>query len=432
MAPKRTGTIDPYVHADGETITYRVRFRALGKRWCLSLGTNTEGWNEQRARGELDVILDRVGRGTWTPPSTTRDEPRASETFHVFASRWWAEKQGTLTDRGREDYQWRLGHLLAHFHKIAVGEITVREVDRYRGVKVRERTKPRKGVKPLGNRSINMTLQLLAQILDDAVEYGLLDANPARGKKRRLKGAPAGKSFLEPDMVIDLLDVAGARERTLPAHQRYGRRALLATLCLAGPRITELTEAKRSRLDIHGGRVQLGMKTDAGTDRHVELTAFLQGELRAHLALMTSLGRPASRTAPIFPTYSGGQHSPSNLRTRLLAEAVADANVARAADDRPLLPAVTPHTCRRTFATLSLAAGRDPRFVMAQLGHADARLTLNLYAQVMSRQQQDDALIWSLMRFAHEPDTAGPRGIMLPQLGRPGSAENAPGLTPKE
>jgi integrase len=38
-----------------------------------------------------------------------------------------------------------------------------------------------------------------------------------------------------------------------------------------------------------------------------------------------------------------------------------------------LLPErVTPHTLRRTFATLSLAAGRDPRWVMGQLGHSDA------------------------------------------------------------
>jgi hypothetical protein len=31
-----------------------------------------------------------------------------------------------------------------------------------------------------------MVLDLLAQLLDDAVEYGLLEGNPARGKRRRL------------------------------------------------------------------------------------------------------------------------------------------------------------------------------------------------------------------------------------------------------
>lgn len=71
-----------------------------------------------------------------------------------------------------------------------------------------------------------------------------------------------------------------------------------------------------------------------------------------------------------------------------------------------LLPErVTPHTLRRTFATLSLAAGRDPRWVMGQLGHTDARLTLGLYTQVIQRQRVDHDLIWELMRFPDEVET---------------------------
>jgi hypothetical protein len=43
---------------------------------------------------------------------------------------------------------------------------------------------------------------------------------------------------------------------------------------------------------------------------------------------------------------------------------------------------------------------------MAQLGHADARVTLSIYAQVVQRQATDQALIWRLMRFAGEPEQA--------------------------
>src|SRR3954453_23728625 len=108
-----------------------------------------------------------------------------------------------------------------------------------------------------------MMLDLLAQILDDAVEYRLLAANPARGKRRRLKVPKPARSFLEPDMVVDLLDVAAEWERSLPAHQRYGRRAFLATVCLAGPRISELTPTTIARLDLEAGGLQLGLKTAA-------------------------------------------------------------------------------------------------------------------------------------------------------------------------
>lgn len=53
-------------------------------------------------------------------------------------------------------------------------------------------------------------LRVLAQVLDDAVEYGHLDANPARGKKRRQKAAQPKRTWLELDEVNSLLDAAEA------------------------------------------------------------------------------------------------------------------------------------------------------------------------------------------------------------------------------
>jgi site-specific recombinase XerC len=94
----------------------------------------------------------------------------------------------------------------------------------------------------LAPRSVNLVLDCLAQVLDDAVEYGLLDTNPARGKRRRMRLPQSRCTCLEPDQVVDLLDAAGRWERELLADERFadrvirGRRAMRATLCLAGPR----------------------------------------------------------------------------------------------------------------------------------------------------------------------------------------------------
>ena len=211
-------------------------------------------------------------------------------------------------------------------------------------------------------------------------------------------------------MVVDLLDVAGEWEANVPPHQRYGRRALLGALCIAGPRISELTGARRSRLDVHGGRLRVGeAKTEAGL-RDVELTAFLLDELRAHLAAVPAELRDThGAKLPIFTTRTGGMLNASNLRGRLLKETVKRVNERREKEGRMLLPEkVTPQTLRRTFASLALAAGRDPRWVMGQLGHTDARLTLNVYAQVMQRHRVDEALIWQLMRFPDEPEERHP------------------------
>ena len=245
-----------------------------------------------------------------------------------------------------------------------------------------------------------------------------------------MKVAKPARTFLEPDMVVDLLDAAGEWERALPEHQRYGRRALLALLCLSGgPRISETTLADRGEVDLHAARWRIPeAKTDAG-ERDVELTAHTLGELRSHLATR----RPTAR-GPLFPTRTGRRLNASNIRNRLLPEVVAHANERREQDGRMLLPAkVTPHTLRRTWAMLALTAGRDARWVMAQMGHADARLTLQVYAQVIQRQRVDFDVVWGLMRFADESERwlgRGP-GRTFDPLIDPRSADQASNKTDK-
>ena len=148
--------------------------------------------------------------------------------------------------------------------------------------------------------------------------------------------------------------------------------------------------------------------------RDIELTAFLADELRGQLARISGSLRDRHGPAlPVFNSRTGRAINASNVRNRLLAETVEKVNEKRGKEGRMLLPdKVTPHTLRRTFASLSLAAGRDARWVMGQMGHTDARLTLTVYAQVIQRQRVDEQLIWTLMRFSDESESpAGSRSI---------------------
>jgi integrase len=414
--PRRvTGRIEPHEWADGRTVTFRLKVRTHGRRYTISLGTNHEGWSMERAQVELEQIMRQIERGTWEPP-TRREAAQyhldRGETLRVTAYRWWQRRKTELASNTKLDYKWRLEHVLRHLGSGATAELDARRVDDFRQQLVGGGLSPR---------SVNMVLDLLAQVLDDAVEYGLLDANPARGRRRRMKVPKASRTFLEPDMVVDVLDAAGAWERELPEHQRYGRRAFLATLCLSGPRISELIDTPRGRLDLHAGQLVLGKKTAAGIDRTLEVSAFLLDELRAHLAALPGALRDAHGAAlPIFPTRTGGHLNASNIRNRLLngtpahgtrrptRGVVERVNEKRAAEGRMLLPArVTPHTLRRTFASLCFFAGRDLRWVMGQLGHDDPRMTLAVYAQCMKRSQIDEAVVWQLMRFPDEPEEQG-------------------------
>lgn len=404
-----TGTIESYEWKDGRTVTWRGRVRAYGRQHRIDFGTNHEGWNEERAGVEMERIVGQIERGTWEPvrPEEITQTDRDRETVHVTVSRWWQTRERTLAPNTIADYRWRINHILRHLARRRTAELEVRDVDEFREVLLRtpKQGKGRKGT--LSPRSVNMTLDVLAQALDDAVDYGILGVNPARGPRRRLRVPRPARSILEPAMVEEMIEAAGAWEADLPQHQRYGRRSLVALLFLGGPRISEALLADRGDFDLTADRWRIpAAKTPAGA-RDVELPMRLAEELREHVAA-TARVKP---DGPMWQSRTGKPLNPSNIRTRLLAHLTEELNTARAkSGEQRLPPKVTPHTLRRTYASLALLAGWPPPFVMAQMGHTDARLTLSVYAQVVNRQRVDRSLVWSLMRFADEPEKPPARG----------------------
>jgi hypothetical protein len=213
----------------------------------------------------------------------------AEETVHVTASRWWQRGGGSArnansprTRAWATDSAWTTSSA-AHDTTAA---LDAHRVDTFRG------ELEAAGLSP---HSVNMILDPRPQILDDAVEYELLAANRARGKRRRLKAPKPARSFLEPDMVVDLLHVAEEREWSLPPHQRYGRRAFLAS-CSS---LHGSPSPRRRPCAVWISRQWPRARAEHGR-RHrptsLKLSAFLVDELRAHVEL-----RPApyaSRTAP--------------------------------------------------------------------------------------------------------------------------------------
>lgn len=385
MARPATGSIRSRERNGHREVT--LRFSAYGQRFELPAGTD----DEIRARARLDEILDRVKRGEWQPPVKTKPvPPRAAEpTFGEFAEQWFGQIAPGLSERGREDYLWALnGHLLPYFTERLLSEITVESVDAYRQAKVREGS--------LNSTSINKTITRLAQILDLAVEYGHMTANPARGKRRRLKQAPPRRSFLEAEQIVAVLDAAGELDREATHYRHIGRRAIMATLILAGLRVSELCELRWEAVDLASGRLyvrerQTGRaKTEAGV-RVIPISGFLRVELIAYKA-------QAIESELVFPSGTGKQRDRHNIRNRIHVPVIKRANEKLAAAHRPLIqPGLTPHGLRRTFISLLLEAGENPRNVMAWAGHSDPGITMRIYAQVLSRPGSRDLaqqLLW--------------------------------------
>jgi integrase len=290
-------------------------------------------------------------------------------------------------------------------------------------------------IRTLGNESINKTLRTLAQILDEAEEAGWIDRNPARGRKTRepLERRRRGGA-LDLDEFIDLLDAASRLDKTRHSARTleraaiaralrdevglewkavanrlnvsqstaiylYGcqepdrdqlivgrRRAVIATLGLAGPRVSELCELDNQDVDLAKARILIrDAKTEAGI-RDVDV----HGRLLSELQIFERLIGERPMDAPAFPTRTDTRRTKDNIRLRVIEPVVKRANQIRAARKRPPIHLhVTPHTFRRTYITYMLAAGHDIPYVQSQVGHLDPTLTLSVYAQLMRRADRD-------------------------------------------
>jgi integrase len=68
------------------------------------------------------------------------------------------------------------------------------------------------------------------------------------------------------------------------------------------------------------------------------------------------LDYPGGPTAPAFPTRNGTPQHPDNVRARILEPIRQRANELLAAEGRLPIAHMTPHTLRRTFASILAAA----------------------------------------------------------------------------
>jgi integrase len=291
-----------------------------------------------------------------------------------------------------KDYRWALSyHLLPFFAAYRLSQIDAALVDRYKAAKAREGT--------LCAAQINKTLKRLSQILELAVDYGYLPRNPAasRGGRRRLKESKPRRSWVEPEQLMALLEAAPR-----------GHRPVLAMLAGAGLRVGEACALDWRDVNVATGTVTVrASKTDAGTGRQVDLPLGLADELRVHKATAGAGARPDD---PVF--LSGprngrrGRQTPDNVGRRLKT-AIRRANEALGeAGIEPLSERVSPHSLRRTYASVRAACGDDPVYIAEQLGHEDPTFTIRVYAKAAKRRERlsgdylaafDRALEWAAM-----------------------------------
>jgi integrase len=135
----------------------------------------------------------------------------------------------------------------------------------------------------------------------------------------------------------------------------------------------------------------------------VQMSPDLVEELVIHLDRLRRAGHPTGPEAWAFPN-SRGRRLSRQRAAKIVAGAAALASERMQARGLPPLPHVTPHTLRRTYISIALLANNfDVPWVMGQVGHADSKMTLDVYAQVQQRvKRQHGAAFDRLVRRARE------------------------------
>ena len=318
-------------------------------------------------KADASAFLARVQaemqKGEW------RDPALGQVTFRSWAEQWLAAnpaKRATSLARDRVVLQ---THFFPALGGRALGTITRAHV---KGCVDAMTAK-------LAPTTVRTNLGVLNAVLNAAVDADLLARSPARGIR-----VASGPTRERPTLTIEELDRLA---EVVPGEYRAlilvaGVLGLRWSEC-AGLRVGDVDFLRRTLMvrqtiaEVEG-KLLVAETKSRSSRRTLSIPRFLTAELARHLAAH----RPGAGSADlVFTSPDGGP-----LR-RYFAERVFNPAVRRSGLD----PTLTFHGLRHVAASLMVEHGEHPRVIQGRLGHATARLSMELYAHVPEAADRDVA-----------------------------------------
>src|SRR6266700_6582870 len=219
----------------------------------------------------------------------------------------------------------------------------------------------------LARQSIKNAWSVLSTVLRTAMDWGYIEDNPARGVRLPPKQPKTRMFRPSPEQLTKILE-------QLP-EPAYSLSLLLIGIGLrvgeaVGLKWEDIDLSSRTltvRRDVWHGRID-SPKYDA-SERVVPLGPVL-------LANLKSRAKQPQRW--VFETSLGSPIDPHNVAQRQLHPVL----------ERLELPKFSWHRFRKLHSTYMADQGVEPRVLQAQLGHADAAMTLNIYTEVLPESQR--------------------------------------------
>ena len=241
----------------------------------------------------------------------------------------------------------------------------------------------------LSPKSVHNVHIVIGAALNDAIEDGLLRANPATGALKPPKGRAEMSTWTREELAAFLSTIADPRDYALWRLAAYSglRRGELLGLRWIDIKwnLSSLSIQQQLGLDsdADGERDLAPLKTDNGR-RSISLDAatleVLRDQQQAQEFERRAWGEAYGNRGLVFCRPDGSPHDPDVITHRFERAAVAG-GVRR----------IRLHDLRHTHATLALEAGIDISVVSRRLGHADVGFTARVYAHVTERLQRDAA-----------------------------------------
>lgn len=379
----RVWIVDRWWGTDPETGKKSVKKANFGKgvRWQVTHYAEQTDGTRKLVSKNFERLADAEEFRTRTAhelrEGSYRPKEIAKKTFADAAAAWFSSKKkptGSSLLRYRDALDiWILPawgrRTLATIHRTEIDEWVTALSDGTAPSAAGRRVRG-SGMSPAGLTSIWVPFKAS---LAHAVELGWLTANPARAVELP-RTRQAEKIFL------DYKEVERLVESAEKVTGRHADAVAVELMAYAGLRIGEVVALEVRNVDLDARRIKFRRTATVDINGSAIFGEPKHGERRdvpiaphvvEHLRVITE-GRP--QDAPLIDTIRGNYVNLHNWRNRVWTKAVRGAGL----ENRQL----SPKALRHTAASMAIAAGADVKVVQRMLGHADASMTLNTYADL--------------------------------------------------
>jgi integrase len=375
-----------------------------GKRHSVMASTRHE------ARDKAQDVIAHQRKGL--------DSSAARTPLADFLTRFleFYKTEGGVALRTWQDYRY-------HVHENVIPLIGGIVLSELKPVHVDEWMKTLRGRGP-GDRTVEYARSVLRRALQFALEWELLDRNPAGAKfraakrKRAVRSGEAKIRFLDPNESRKFLEVAkGDRHETLYTlaittglrpEELYGLR--WKDLDLGNHRLTvnQVVSKTRRKKGENVSRYEFGSPKTDKSRRTIDYPSFVAELLSCEQKFVTEnrllAGDRWNEAGLVFPSQVGTPLEERNILRRF--QTLCEDNGLRK---------LRLYDLRHTHASLLIHEGVHPKKISERLGHSSIKLTMDTYGHSFEGSDRDSAEKMEKL-FGGEPK--GPRLLTMPDRSR--------------